>query len=53
MLLAFYNGCWRTRLPESGQIRAPTAVAAGVVKTFWSFEDLFDRMMGAQSSFAA
>jgi len=48
MLLAYYNFVWRTRLPEkSGRYRLPAAMAAGVVDTLWSFEDLYDNAIAA------
>jgi IS1 family transposase len=48
MFLAYYNYVWRTRLPEkSGQCRVPAAMAAGVVKSLWSFENLFDEVTAA------
>ena len=46
MFLAFYNFVWRTREPEEGRSRLPAAMMAGVVDTLWSFEDLFDAVMG-------
>jgi IS1 family transposase len=53
MFLAFYNFCWRTRLPEKGKCRLPAAMAAGVVDTLMSFEDLFDAVMGEGYAMAA
>jgi IS1 family transposase len=48
MFLAYYNYVWRTRMPEkSGQCRVPAAMAAGVVKSLWSFENLFDEVTAA------
>jgi hypothetical protein len=32
---------------ESGQYRVPAAMAAGVVKSLWSFENLFDEVTAA------
>jgi hypothetical protein len=46
MFLAYYNFCWRTREPEEGRNRLPAAMMAGVVDSLWSFEDLFDHVMG-------
>jgi hypothetical protein len=47
MFLAYYNLCWRTRLPgKSGRYRLPAAMAAGIVDRLWSFEDLCDAVMG-------
>lgn len=53
MFLAYYNFCWRTRDVENGRTRLPAAMAAGVVKSLWSFENLFDRAMGGQHAIAA
>jgi hypothetical protein len=33
--------------------RLPAAMAAGVVDTLWSFEELFDRVMGSRLAVAA
>jgi hypothetical protein len=47
MFLAYYNFCWRTRLPgKSGGYRLPAAMAAGMVSELWSFETLYDEVMG-------
>ena len=44
----WYNYVWRTRLPkESGQYRVPAAMAAGVVKSLWSFENLYEEVTAA------
>jgi hypothetical protein len=40
-------------LPEEGRLRLPAAMAAGVVKSLWSFEDLFDAVMGKGCAIAA
>jgi IS1 family transposase len=53
MFLAYYNFVWRTRLPEKGKCRLPAAMAAGVVDTLMSFEDLFDAVMGEGYAMAA
>jgi len=53
MFLAFYNFVWRTRDANEGRTRVPAAMAAGVVKSLWSFENLFDRVMGGQQAIAA
>ena len=53
MFLAYYNFVWRTRDDEDGGLRGPAAMAAGVVNTLWSFEDLFDAVMGAGYAIAA
>lgn len=48
MFLAYYNYVWRTQMPEkSGQCRVPAAMAAGVVKNLWSFEDLYENVTAA------
>ncbi|MCH8043820.1 MAG: IS1 family transposase [Planctomycetes bacterium] len=39
---AFYNFCWRPRTT-----RITPAMAAGVVKTLWNMDDLYDAAMGA------
>lgn len=49
MFLAYYNFCWRTRDAENGR----TAMAAGAVNSLWSFENLFDAMMGEAQAIAA
>jgi len=46
VFLAYYNFCWRTRLPENGRYRLPAAMAAGVTGRLWSFAELFDAVMG-------
>jgi hypothetical protein len=47
MFLAYYNFCWRTRLPgKSGRYRLPAVMAAGIADRLWSFEDLYDAAMG-------
>ena len=46
MFLCFYNWYWRTRDIDGG-MRKPAAMAAGVVKSLWSFENLYDRVMVA------
>jgi hypothetical protein len=53
MFLAFYNFVWRTRDVNEGRTRRPAAMAAGVVKKLWSFENLFDRVMGGECAIAA
>ena len=53
MFLAYYNFVWRTRLPEDGRLRLPAAMTGGVVKSLWSFEDLFDAVMGEGYAIAA
>ena len=53
MFLAYYNFVWRTRDVEAKRNRLPAAMAAGVVDTLWSFEELFDRVMGGTYAIAA
>jgi len=53
MFLAYYNFVWRSRDVAEGRTRLPAAMAAGVVKTLWSFEDLFDAVMGDGYAIAA
>jgi IS1 family transposase len=54
MFLAYYNFVWRTRKPDGvGKSRLPAAMAAGVVDTLMSFEDLFDAVMGEGYAMAA
>jgi IS1 family transposase len=53
VFLAYYNWCWRTRQPKGGRLRKPAAMNAGVVDTLWSFEELFDRVMGGKRAMAA
>lgn len=47
MFLAYYNYVWRTRDCKEGGQRTPAAMAAGVVKNLWSFEDMYDRVTAA------
>jgi hypothetical protein len=53
MFLAYYNFVWRTREPEEGRTRLPAAMMAGVVDSLWSFENLFDAVMGEGHAMAA
>jgi hypothetical protein len=53
MFLAYYNFCWRTRLPEERRNRLPAAMMAGVVDRLMSFEDLFDAVTTSHYSTAA
>jgi hypothetical protein len=46
MFLCFYNWCWRTRDLDGG-LRKPAVMAAGVVKSLWSFENLYDNVTAA------
>ena len=48
MFIAYYNYCWRTRLPQnSGMYRVPAAMSAGVVRNLWSFETLYENVTAA------
>ena len=41
LFVAYFNFCWRSRKPgKSGQKRPIPAIAAGMVDTLWSFDDL-------------
>lgn len=53
VFLAYYSLVWRMRLAEKGRCRLPAAMAAGVIKNLWSFEDLFDAVMGEGYAIAA
>jgi hypothetical protein len=53
MFLAYYNFVWRPRNVNEGRTRLPAAMAGGVVRNLWTFEDLFDRVMGGQLAVAA
>ena len=53
MFLTYYNFVWRTRDEENGRNRLPAAMMAGVVDSLWSFEDLFDAVMGNKQAMAA
>ena len=45
MYAAYYNFCWRTRLPgKSGQKRPTAAMMAGLTNQVWDFDDLFDEV---------
>jgi len=45
MSQAYAKDVWRTRLPkESGRYCRPAAMAAGVVKNLWSFENLYEEV---------
>ncbi len=53
IFLAYYNFCWRIRDVQEGRTRLPAAMAAGVVNTLWSFENVFDAVMGSRYAMAA
>ena len=48
MFVAYYNWCWRTRYPDyssqSGRLRPPAAMMAGVTDRLWTFENLYDEV---------
>lgn len=44
--IAHYNFCWRSRMPgSSGKLLATPAMAAKVVNSLWSIEDLYYELM--------
>lgn len=44
--IAYYNFCWRPRMPgKSGQLRLTPAMAAGVTDRLWWMEDLFETVL--------
>jgi IS1 family transposase len=49
MFLAYYNFCWRPRMPDwsgtPGKKMPTPAVAAGITDRFWKFADLFEAVM--------
>ncbi len=53
VFLAYYSFCWRTHDVVNQRTRLPAAMEAGVVDTLWSFEELFDRVMGRERAAAA
>lgn len=47
MHIANYNFCWQARENgKSGKRRLPPAMQAGIVDRLWSFEDLYNAVMG-------
>ncbi|MCC7422433.1 MAG: hypothetical protein IT428_19305 [Planctomycetaceae bacterium] len=47
MHIANYNFCWRIRENgNSGKLRPTPAMQAGIVESLWTFEDLFNVVMG-------
>ena len=47
MFAAYYNYCWRTRKPgKSGQKRPTACMMAGITDHLWSFDELFDAVLG-------
>jgi hypothetical protein len=53
MFLAYYNFVWRTHDVLAKQTRVPAAMAAGVVKSLWTFENLLDVVMERDYMMAA
>lgn len=49
MFLAYWNFVWRSYDVVNQKTRLPAAMAAGVVKTLCSFEDLFDAVIGGKN----
>jgi hypothetical protein len=49
LFMAHYNFVWRTRYPDksgqSGRLRSPAALAAGVTNRLWTFDDLFAALL--------
>jgi IS1 family transposase len=51
MFAAYYNYCWQTRMPgKSGKKRPSAAMMAGLTGHVWSFDELFDAVLGHPSS---
>jgi transposase-like protein/IS1 family transposase len=47
MFAAYYNFCWQTRKPgKSGQKRGTACMMAGLAGHVWSFDELFDTVLG-------
>ncbi len=47
MFAAFYNYCWQTRRPGTSGKRRPTAaMMAGLAGHVWSFDELFNSVLG-------
>ena len=46
MFAAYYNYCWRTRMPgKLGKKRPTAAMMAGLADHIWTFEELFNEVM--------
>jgi hypothetical protein len=46
MFMAYYNFCWRTRMPgKKGALRDTAAMMAGITDHAWTFEELFREVM--------
>lgn len=49
IFIAYYNFCWRTRMPGKTGCRRPTAaMMAGLTGTLWTVENLYDAVMGLE-----
>lgn len=47
MFAVYYNYCWQTRkLGKSGQKRPTAAMMAGLAGHVWTFDELFDAVLG-------
>jgi hypothetical protein len=47
MFAAYYNYCWQTRTPgKSSKLRSTACMMAGLAGHVWSFDELFDQVMG-------
>jgi len=47
MFAAYYNFCWQTRKPgKSGRKRGTACMMAGLAGHVWSFDELFDAVLG-------
>jgi len=44
VFLAYYNFVWRTRKPNSGKLRLPAAMAAGIIDELWDFKRMYDEV---------
>ena len=46
MFAAYYNYCWRTRMPgKSGKLRSTAAMMNGLTDRPWSFDELFEAVL--------
>jgi IS1 family transposase len=51
MFACYYNYCWRTRKPgKSGQKRPTAAMMAGLTDHTWTFDELFNAVLGGPQS---
>lgn len=47
MFAAYYNYCWQTRMPgTSGKMRPSAAMMPGLAGHVWSFDELFETVLG-------